>query len=85
VSHLHIFGSICYYHVPSEKRTKLDPTTNKGILVGYNETSKAYRIFVLEHRRIVAYRDVQFEERASRRSRDISAQIEYLQGQESRQ
>jgi transposase InsO family protein len=30
-SHLRIFGSICYCHVPSEKRTMLDPTTDKGI------------------------------------------------------
>jgi len=58
VSHLHIFGSICYCHVPSKKRTKLDPTTYKGILVGYNEASKAYRIFVLEHTRILVCRDM---------------------------
>jgi hypothetical protein len=62
VSHLHIFGSICYCNVPLEKRAKLDPTTNKGILVGYNEISKPYHIFVTECRRIVVCRDVQFEE-----------------------
>jgi len=71
-SHLHIFRSICYWHVPSEKRTKLYPTTNKGILVGYNNTSKAYYIFVSERRRIVVCRDARFEEeRSLRRSRDI--------------
>jgi hypothetical protein len=72
VSHLRIFGSVYYCHVPSEKRTKLDPTGEKGILVGYSEVSKAYRIFVLTHRRIVVSRDVQLEEeRALRRSRDM--------------
>jgi hypothetical protein len=30
VSHLRIFGSVCYCHVPSEKRTKLDPIGEKG-------------------------------------------------------
>jgi transposase InsO family protein len=40
VSHIRIWGSVCYCHVPSEKRTKLDPTTVKGLLVGYNEASK---------------------------------------------
>jgi hypothetical protein len=86
VSHLRIFGSICYCHVPSEKRTRLDPTKDKGILVGYSETSKAYRIFVPEHRRIVVCRDVLFEEeRALRRSRDMPAQIEDQQGQDSGQ
>jgi hypothetical protein len=32
--HLHIFGCVVYYHIPTEKRTKLDPTAEKGILVG---------------------------------------------------
>jgi transposase InsO family protein len=53
VSHLLIFGSVFYCHVPSKKRTKLDPTGEKGILVGYNEISKAYHIFVPARRRIV--------------------------------
>jgi hypothetical protein len=35
VEKIHIFGCLTYSHVPSEKRIKLDPTTQKGILVGY--------------------------------------------------
>jgi hypothetical protein len=55
-------------------------------LVGYNETFKAYPIFVPEHMRIVVCRDVQFEEeRALRRSRDMPTQIEDQQGQDSGQ
>jgi hypothetical protein len=71
VRHLRIFGSICHCHVPSEKRTKLDPTADKGILVGYSEASKAYCIFVPERGRIVVCKNMQFEERALRRSRDM--------------
>jgi hypothetical protein len=36
VGHLHIFGCLTFSHLPYEKRTKLDPTIEKGILVGYN-------------------------------------------------
>jgi hypothetical protein len=61
----------------------LDPTGEKGILVGYSEVSKAYRIFVPVHRRIVVSRDVQFEEGALRRSRDMPTQVEEQQGQDS--
>ena len=71
VSHLHIWGSVCYCHVPSEKRIKLEPTADKGLLVGYSETSKAYRIFVPTRRKIIVCRDVQMEERALRRYRDL--------------
>ena len=32
VSHLRIFGCTLYIHIPKEKRTKLDPLGNKGML-----------------------------------------------------
>ena len=47
VRHFRMFGCLTFSHVPSEKRTKLEPTAEKGIFVGYNETSKAYRIYIL--------------------------------------
>jgi transposase InsO family protein len=53
VGHLRIFGCITYSYVPSEKRTKLEPTTERGIFVGYNETSKAFRIYLPSLRKIV--------------------------------
>jgi hypothetical protein len=46
VDHLRIFGSLVYIHVPKEKRTKLEPSGKKGTFLGYNETSKAYQIYV---------------------------------------
>jgi hypothetical protein len=46
ISHLRIFGCLVYIHVPVEKRTKLEPSREKGIFVGYNKTSKAYKIFI---------------------------------------
>ena len=36
--------ALVYSHVPKDKREKLEPTTEKGILVGYSETSKTYMI-----------------------------------------
>jgi hypothetical protein len=42
VGHFWIFGCLVYCHVPSKKRTKLEATAEKGISVGYSETSKAY-------------------------------------------
>jgi hypothetical protein len=62
VSHFKIFGSLVYCHVPLESMKKLEPTTVKGIFVGYSETSKAYRVYVPTLRRTVIRRDVRFEE-----------------------
>jgi len=75
IGHLRIFGCIIYSYIPKEKRTKLEPTAEKGIFVGYGETSKAFRIYIPAQRRVVVRRDVKFEEdRAFRRSQEL----EYL-------
>jgi hypothetical protein len=68
---------LTYSHVPSEKRTKLDPTAQQGILVGYSEVSKAYRIYIPSQQRVVVSRDVRFEEgRAFRRSLESRDNVE---------
>jgi hypothetical protein len=46
VGHFRIFGCPVYFHVPKEKRSKLDPSGRKGTFVGYNESSKAYWIYI---------------------------------------
>jgi hypothetical protein len=50
VSHLRIFDCPMYVHVPKDKRLKLDPSGKKRIFVGYSETSKAYRVYILGYR-----------------------------------
>lgn len=76
VGHLRIFGCLVYIHVPKEKRSKLEPSDKKGIIVGYSETSKAYRIYVPGQRFIEVNRDVTFhKEVAFRRSRETSIDV----------
>ena len=53
IIHFRIFGSLTYSHVPSEKRTKLELTAEKGIFMGYDETSKAFRIYLPSQRKVV--------------------------------
>lgn len=42
MSHMKVFGSACYKHVPDSKRRKLDDKSRIKLLVGYNNTS-AYK------------------------------------------
>ena len=52
----------------------MDPSREKGLLVGYNETSKAYKVYILALKRIIVSRDVQIDEdNALRRSMDLPA------------
>ena len=68
IGHIRIFGCLTYSHVPSEKRTKLEAPRERGIFVGYDETSKAFRIYLPTHRKVVVRREMIFEdERAFRR------------------
>jgi hypothetical protein len=63
VENLRIFGCPVYSHIPKDKRNKLEPSGKKGIFVGYNDSSKAYRIYIPEQQKIEISRDVTFNER----------------------
>lgn len=74
VSHLRIFRCVTYCHIPDEERSKLDQIAKKGYVVGYSETSKAYKIYVPSSRKIVVRRDVKFmEDKAFKKSREMPA------------
>ena len=72
VSHFRIFGCPVYFHVPKEKRNKLDAFGKKGAFVGYSENSKAYREYVPGQRDVVVSHDVTFDEDISlEKARDL--------------
>ncbi|CAJ2652499.1 unnamed protein product [Trifolium pratense] len=45
VSHLKVFGSVAYAHVPDQRRTKLEDKSQKYIFIGYDEKTKGYKLF----------------------------------------
>ena len=77
VGHFKIFGCLVYIHIHKMKRTKLEPSGRKGTFVGYNESSKAYRIYIPGQRQIEVSRVVIFEEEiAFQRSRESQMEID---------
>ena len=62
VSHLRIFGTISYIHIPKAERRKLESKSLKCYFVGYSPTQKAYRFWDPVSRRIKISRDVIFDE-----------------------
>jgi len=44
VSHLKLFDSYAFGHVPKEKRSKLDNKAVKCIFIGYKEGMKGYKL-----------------------------------------
>ena len=72
INHLKVFGTKCFVQVPKEKRRKLDKKSMKGILVGYVEKCRGYRVYIPELRDVVVIRDVIFEsEKIVRRTAEI--------------
>lgn len=59
---MRVFGSDCYLHVPDEHRgSKLDAKARRGIFVGY-AANGGWRVLDLSSGKVVASRDVQFNE-----------------------
>ena len=78
IGHFRIFGCLTYSHVPSEKRTKLEATGERGIFVGYDETSKAFCIYLPAHKKVVVRREVGFEEQSFKRSQDSEIEEQHV-------
>jgi len=62
VSHLKFFCFISYAHVPKNLRRKHDNMSEKYIFIGYNEHSKAYRLYNRVTKKFVVRSDVKFLE-----------------------
>ena len=65
LSHVRIFNSIAYVHIPDGKWQKLDPKSDKCILVGYSPEQKGYKFFNPFTWKVYVSRDVVFDESTS--------------------
>uniref|UniRef100_A0A2N9ICE2 Integrase catalytic domain-containing protein n=1 Tax=Fagus sylvatica TaxID=28930 RepID=A0A2N9ICE2_FAGSY len=62
VSHLRVFGSIAYMHVPDQERSKLDDKSEKYVFIGYDPSSKGYKLYNPSTKKVIVSRDVEFDE-----------------------
>uniref|UniRef100_A0AAV1U7Z5 Integrase catalytic domain-containing protein n=1 Tax=Peronospora matthiolae TaxID=2874970 RepID=A0AAV1U7Z5_9STRA len=64
VKHMRVFGCQVYILTPKERRLKWEPKARTGTFLGYEEASKAYRVYDIEAGQVVISRDVNFDESA---------------------
>ena len=62
VSHMRVFGCVAYTHMPHCIRTKSGEQSIKCLFIGYSASSKGYRLYDIEQRRMIESRDVIFNE-----------------------
>lgn len=60
---MRVFGSLGFAHIDKAKRTKLDAKSFKCMLLGYSQTSKAYRVLNMETGKVAISRSVSLDER----------------------
>jgi hypothetical protein len=61
VSLLRTFGCIAYSHVPKVNMNKLESKTRSCLMVGFDDKSKAYRLYDPTSKRIILNRDIKFD------------------------
>ena len=72
LSHVRIFDAITYIHIPDEKRHKIDPKSEKCILVWYSLEPKGYKCFNPSTKKVRVSRDVVFDESPSWYTDDLA-------------
>ena len=58
---MRVFRSIAYAHVPDQKWSKLDDKNGKYIFIGYDLSSKSYKLYNSSNENIIICRDVKFD------------------------
>eukprot|EP00171_Calliarthron_tuberculosum_P023532 IDg23532t1 len=62
LSHMRVFGSLCWYVVPRNKVQKLDARSREALLMGYSKQSKGYKLWDVKLDKFIVSRDVSFDE-----------------------
>ena len=63
MSHLRTVGSTAFAHIPDEKRR--NPKATEGIMVGYGDSSRVYKIWDPVTRKVITSKYVVFDEKCS--------------------
>jgi transposase InsO family protein len=63
ISHLRVFGSIVYVQVLDQERSKLHDKSEKYVFIGYDPSSKGYKLYNPSTKKVIVSRDVEFDEK----------------------
>lgn len=78
INQLKPFGTPVYAHIPKEKRKKWDSKGERGVMVGYGETVKGYRIYFPHKSDVEIKRDIVFLEN-ERNNSELQIKLNYRQ------
>jgi hypothetical protein len=70
VKHFRVFGSKCYIKRENDRMGKFDSRVDKGVLVGYSSTRKAYKCYNLILNKVVESINVKIDETCRLQSKE---------------
>jgi hypothetical protein len=70
VKHFRVFGSKCYIKIEVGGMRKFDSCVDKGILVGYSSTMKAYKCYNLRLNKVLEIINVTVDETGGRKLKE---------------
>jgi hypothetical protein len=71
VKHFRVFGSKCYIKREDERMINFDSRVDKGILVGYSSTRKAYKCYNLRLNKVVESINITIDETCRLESKEL--------------
>jgi hypothetical protein len=84
VKHFRVFGSKCYIKREDGRMGNVDSRVDKGVLVGYSSTRKAYKCYNLSLNKVVEIINVTIDERCGRELKeDENESMEQLYEEEA--
>uniref|UniRef100_A0A5S6Q5K7 Integrase catalytic domain-containing protein n=1 Tax=Trichuris muris TaxID=70415 RepID=A0A5S6Q5K7_TRIMR len=72
VSHIRIFGSKCFTYIPKRLRQKWDDKVEEGVLIGYSDTTKGYKVLDINSNKVRVSRTVKIIEPAPKTKLEVS-------------
>ena len=62
VKYFHVFGAKCFTLKDDEQLGKFESKAHEGIFLGYSLESKAYRVYVIDHKKVIESMNVTFDD-----------------------
>ncbi|MGI4673465.1 hypothetical protein ACR2XN_28780 [Klebsiella pneumoniae] len=62
LKYFHVFGGKCFVLKDGEHLGKFDAKADEGIFLGYSLESKSYRVYVIEHQKVIESLNVTFDD-----------------------
>ena len=71
VKYFHVFGAKCFTLKDDEQLGKFESKAHEGTFLGYSMESKAYKVYVIDHKKVIESMNVTFDD-----NKLLSIQIE---------